>query len=125
MYATASTVVPVRHLHGRIRDRRSTGRLSRAEILIATCAVLVTLCVAVLSAITTASPTVTHTLAIRVAPNDTLWDLAKAHPIEGSTTAQTVSIIRQINGLHGSVIAAGEVLKVPADASEMTALARR
>lgn len=125
MYATAGTAVSSHRLHGRVRVHRATGRLSRAEMLIATCAVVATLCVALLPAINSAAPSVTHTVAVRVAPNDTLWDLAKAHPLEGSTTAETVSIIRQLNGLEGSVIAAGEVLKVPADASGMAALARR
>ncbi len=125
MYATAGTAVSTQQLHGRTRVHRATGRLSRAEMLIATCAVIATLCVALLPAINASTPAVIQTVAVRVAPNDTLWDLAKAHPLEGSTTAQTVSIIRQINGLEGSVIAAGEVLKVPADAAGMTALARR
>lgn len=125
MYATAGTAVSVHHVHGCTRVRQATARLSRAETLIAACAVIVALCVALLPAINSAAPAVPQTIAIRVAPNDTLWDLAKAHPLEGSTTAETVSVIRQLNGLEGSMIATGEVLKVPADASEMTALARR
>lgn len=125
MYATADTAVSSHQLRGGTQAHRTAGRLTRAEMLIATCAVIATLCVALLPVITSGAPVVPQTTAVRVAPNDTLWDLAKAHPLEGSTTAETVSVIRQLNGLEGSMIAAGEVLKVPADASEMTALARR
>lgn len=125
MYATAGTAVSARQLSGRTRAQQVTGRLTRAEMLIATCAVIATLCVALLPVFNSGAPTIPQTIAVRVAPNDTLWDLAKAHPLEGSTTAETVSVIRELNGLEGSMITAGEVLKVPADASEMTALARR
>jgi len=116
-------------LRQRVCDRpttRSVARgLSRAEAFIAACALVVTLCVALLPAIVVDTRMPAGTVTVRVAPHDTLWDLAKAHPVEGSSTAETVSLIRRLNGRQNSAIAAGEVLRVPATASEMTALARR
>jgi len=124
MYATAGTVTHV-HQARRLARCHPAGRLSRAEILIATFALTATLCVALLPSITATVPIPSSTMTVRVSQHDTLWDLAKAHPVEGSTTAETVSLIRRLNGLDGSAIAAGEVLRVPAAASDMTALARR
>lgn len=55
--------------------------------------------------------------AITVRSGDTIWSLAKQHPVEGLSTAQTVEVIRDLNGLDSSTIAAGSSLMVPADES--------
>ncbi len=126
MYATAETphtnVGAVRATRG-YRTRPRT--LTRTELLIALTVLAFTLCAAVLPSILATAPAATPTVAVRVADQETLWDLAKAHPVSGNTTAQTVSIIRDLNGLEGSMIAAGEVLRVPAPPSGQTALASR
>lgn len=124
MYATAG-ILNSAHRLGRRARARTTGRLTRTEMFIAVCALTATLCAALVPAIASRAASTTLTIAVRVASHDTLWDLAKAHPVEGSTTAETVSLIRGLNGMQGSVIAVGEVLRVPAPAAALTALARR
>lgn len=51
---------------------------------------------------------------VRVESADTLWSLAQAHPIEGLSTAETVSEIRRLNELPSSSLSAGSLLRVPA-----------
>jgi nucleoid-associated protein YgaU len=109
-----------------IRTRvREPGRLTRTEMLIAACALAVMVCAALAPAVTSSVPSSAPTVSIRVASDDTLWGIAKAHPVPGSTTAETVSLIRELNDREGSMIAVGEVLRVPAPAAALTALARR
>ena len=59
------------------------------------------------------SPAAT-TIAVRVAPSDTLWSIAEASRLPGVSTARTVEAIARINGLRGTTILAGAVLYVPA-----------
>ena len=62
--------------------------------------------------------------SVTVDARDTLWEIASEHPVEGLTTADTVAIIRETNGLEGGVIHPGQVLNVPSRA-EQPLLARR
>jgi hypothetical protein len=54
------------------------------------------------------------TIAVRVSPSDTLWSIAQANRLPGTTTAATVEIISGVNGLHDRHIVPGTVLRVPA-----------
>ena len=53
------------------------------------------------------------TIAVRVAPSDTLWSIAEANRLPGVSTAVTVETIARINDLSDTGIAAGTVLQVP------------
>ncbi|MBE0476731.1 MAG: LysM peptidoglycan-binding domain-containing protein [Coriobacteriia bacterium] len=53
------------------------------------------------------------TTTVRVAPSDTLWSIAKAHPLPGASTARTVAAIRAVNGMRGSDLVVGQVIEVP------------
>lgn len=53
------------------------------------------------------------TMAVRVAPSDTLWSIARANRLPGASTAATVEAIARINGLRDTAISAGTVLHVP------------
>jgi len=64
------------------------------------------------------------TIAVRVAPSDTLWSIAEAHRIPGVSTARTVEAIARINGLSGTLISAGATLRVPAIAVVDSAFAQ-
>jgi Tfp pilus assembly protein FimV len=54
-------------------------------------------------------------IAVRVAPADTLWSIAAAHRLPGVSTAQMVRLIADANSLSGPVLCAGSVLRVPAE----------
>ena len=53
-------------------------------------------------------------MTITVSPDDTLWDIAEAHPADNVSTRQTVDIVRAWNDLSDGMLRAGETLVVPA-----------
>lgn len=61
-------------------------------------------------AIIAASPRI----EVSVAPGDSLWSLASAHPLEGLDTSRTVDLIKEWNGLASGTLQVGTVLFVPA-----------
>ncbi|GAB4286553.1 MAG: hypothetical protein Kow0067_10560 [Coriobacteriia bacterium] len=66
-----------------------------------------------------------RTKTIKVSTNDSLWTIAAADPVDGLTTAQTVRLIKDMNGLSESVIVDGQLLTVPSDEHASAAMARR
>ena len=50
---------------------------------------------------------------VRVEAGQTLWSIARAHPVSGLTTQQTVDLIARTNGLSDGAVAVHECLKVP------------
>ncbi len=66
-----------------------------------------------------------RTDTFRVEVGDTLWDIARRHPIPGLSTAKTVAFIRGANGLDSSDLAPGAVLIVPASATAAHNVAQR
>lgn len=48
-----------------------------------------------------------------VAAGESLWGLAEQHPIEGLSTAETVSYLRHENSLGDAGLVAGQVVLVP------------
>jgi len=64
------------------------------------------------------------TMTVRVESGDTLWHLAKRHPVEGLTTEQTVELIVQHNQLTGATVQAGAQISVPARTSEIATAQR-
>lgn len=85
------------------------------------------LCALVYAAVTgdrsSVSPSDISTTTIRVRQADTLWGVAAEHPVEGLETAETVSLIQDINKMSDSALAAGQILLVPADPQTATAMA--
>lgn len=59
------------------------------------------------------TPAATGATTIMVSPSDTLWRIARDHPVTGLTTAETVQALKDLNGLSGSQIVAGSTLRVP------------
>ena len=51
---------------------------------------------------------------VRVQSGDSLWSLAREHPIEGLSTQETSEMIRNVNHLEHGSLDAGAHLKVPA-----------
>ena len=49
----------------------------------------------------------------RVVAGDTLWDVAGVHTAPGEDVRVTIFEIRRLNDLAGSVIAPGQVLRIP------------
>lgn len=52
-------------------------------------------------------------IQVDVEPGDSLWSLAREHPIAGLSTNEVVSRIRELNDLDGSLLRPGEQLMVP------------
>ena len=50
---------------------------------------------------------------ITVHNNDTLWSIAESNPIEGVSTEQQVSWIREKNNLDSSLLRTGQTLEIP------------
>ncbi len=83
----------------------------RAFLVISTLAVAILL---FLASAVQATNRVTPTVSYRVHAGDTLWEVAVAQGPEGADPRQVVAAIRRINGLEGSLIRPGEVLRIPA-----------
>ena len=64
------------------------------------------------------------TKSVRVVRGDTLWDVARRHPIPGLETASTVDVIARINDLPGHQLVEGQSIRVPVQA-DASALAMR
>jgi len=65
------------------------------------------------------------TATVRVTSEQTLWELATQHKVPGATTAETIEIIKQVNGMTGSALRVGQTVQVPVSAADMTAMASR
>lgn len=55
----------------------------------------------------------TPSVQVNVEPGDSLWSLAREHPIPGLSTNEVVSRIRELNDLDSSLLRPGEQLMVP------------
>lgn len=62
---------------------------------------------------------------VTVQQSGTLWALARAHPVTGLTTAETVELIKASNHLDSALITPGQALRVPAPDGTDTAVASR
>lgn len=83
------------------------------------------LIVAALASIHVDTPADVQTHPIRVVSGDSLWELARAYPVQGLRTEQTVDLIRHLNALRSPVIQPGQRLLVPANAQSQPAVATR
>jgi hypothetical protein len=54
------------------------------------------------------------TMSVKVSPSDTLWSIAEANRIPGTSTAATIETITRVNGLRGGALKPGSILRVPA-----------
>lgn len=124
MNAHAATTLGIQHATPAARTPRRSG-LSGIEVAVLALATIALVMCAALSLGRTAAPMVDATVTVKIAPSDTLWDLARTHPVSGLTTAQTVAVIRDLNQMSTSAIVAGETLKVPAGGSIEAAVASR
>lgn len=104
---------------------RTARRLSVVELAIVALAAVVLVACALISTGRQGSVPSVESVTVRVSPSDTLWGIAKDHPVSGLSTAQTVALIRDLNEMSTSAIIAGETLRVPADPAVGTAMARR
>lgn len=68
---------------------------------------------------------VESTATVRVTPEQTLWDLASRHRVPGATTAETIEIIKQVNGMTDSALRVGQTVQVPVSQADFTAMASR
>lgn len=109
------------------RSQEQPGKhtLSMTETAILALLALCVLAAAVLPALSAADAAWPEAVTIKVGEAQTLWGIAKTHPIEGLSTAQTVAAIREHNGLRESGLLAGQLLKVPSERSSARALASR
>ena len=61
---------------------------------------------------------------IRIEHGDTLWSIARNHPVAGQTTAQTADTIADLNGLRSASVQPGQSILVPAAEPEVTLASR-
>lgn len=107
-----------------LNERTRGGRLSSAEILILTVALLTLFTAAILPSISSGIDTPTRTQTVAVRTSQSLWEIARAYPQQGKSTAQTVEVIRRLNNLEQSALTPGQLLQVPAHAPAFAADAR-
>lgn len=95
-------------------ERRSSVRLTRRGRLVVFLAGLLVAMTAgfVLATGSTATEHSEPTTTIQVGDGETLWQIAGSLAVEGHT-ADMVEHIKDLNGLHGSALVAGQELRVP------------
>lgn len=88
---------------------------------------LIMIALLVAAVLVSKSPTVetATTVSVSVRPGDTLWSLAKAHPVPGLDTAQSAQVIAELNEVAGSTLIAGSVIHVPASVPAVEGVAMR
>lgn len=86
-----------------------TNTLSRAAVLLIAVVVFFLLLASAVGAQNEVTPTAQH----RIVGGETLWSIASAVTPEGGDVRVTVSEIRRLNQLGGTVIYPGDVLTVP------------
>jgi Tfp pilus assembly protein FimV len=62
-----------------------------------------------------------RTTTIRVRTGESLWSVARSHPVEGLSTAQTVQLIVELNRLEGQALIAGTDIRVPSERNSQIA----
>lgn len=124
----------MRHTHKNIRGsvsapgaaRRATSRRGSSLIELAVFGILLlALAFAGYRAVTPAAAEFPGTEAHKVSASQTLWEIASAHRIDGMSTAETVEVIKSLNGLTDSSLRVGQVVEVPVDSAANTAMASR
>jgi hypothetical protein len=99
-------------------------RLSLVEIVLLVLLVLA-LAYAGYRAIAPRYGQVEETATVRVTSEQTLWELASRHKVPGATTAETIEIIKRVNGMTESALRVGQTVQVPVSDAELTAMASR
>lgn len=112
-----------REVH-RARSAQVRG-LTRVIEWVGLTAVAAALILAAVSSLHPDAPDAVQTRPIRIAGGDSLWSLARAHPVDGLRTEETVDLIRRLNDLHTPVIQPGQRLLVPADVKAHPSMASR
>jgi hypothetical protein len=129
MYAATVTATPVRSASTRTAPSRPARRRPDSVLAPLWVFVIVLALLVIAAALPTASGN-THARSasrtVRVAASDTLWSIARANPVAGLTTAESVAVIRSLNGLGESVsIQPGAVIAIPCADDAAPALAMR
>jgi hypothetical protein len=107
--------------HARPARARGIGSVIEIAVLVCLAALLI---LGIVASTSGSRPTV-ETTRVLAERGDTLWTLAKEHPIRGLTTEQVADTIADANGIQGGTVVAGSSLLVPAPASSAVALAWR
>jgi LysM repeat protein len=107
----------------RMADTRRLGRLSLLEIVVLF--VIAGLLVVGVLRTQPSGESMHATQTVQVHTGQTLWAIARAHPIDGLSTAQTAELISRNNHLSGGLLSAGQTLQVPAGGSAGPQMASR
>jgi len=87
-----------------------SGRLRPVEIA---ALALIALALVVAATGVTRSAGALELTPVKVGSGETLWQIARTHPVEGLTTAETVDLIAEKNRLSDGGVQAGATLMVP------------
>ncbi|PKQ17303.1 MAG: hypothetical protein CVT67_00380 [Actinobacteria bacterium HGW-Actinobacteria-7] len=98
------------------RSKRRSARASRIEIFVLAAALVAVVAAAACTVDVESDPPATMT--VKAHQGDTAWSLAKAHPVDGLSTAQTAAMIIRINDVVASRLPAGQSIRVPAQADQ-------
>ncbi len=111
--STSSTRITETH-RGRARTCR-TRALKGVRVAEWCSLILVILLLAIAAVIWSQGPAadVDTSRSIRVMPGDTLWSIAEANRLPGLSTSETAHVIRILNHMPASSLAAGDALLVP------------
>ena len=107
-----------------LSERTRGGRLSCAEIIILTVALVALFAAAILPSFRCDADTPRRTQTVAVRTSQSLWEIARAYPQEGKSPAQTVEAIRRLNNLEQGALTPGQLLQVPAPTPVFAADAR-
>ena len=104
------------------RPRRGSDHVARQggrEILLAVLFSALLMASAVIpAALRSPAPAPPEVATVKVESGQTLWAIARCYAPQGASTAETVEILRELNGLGDLELAAGTVLLVPRPAPD-------
>ncbi len=98
------------------KPRRPRAKVRSQRVSVAEATTLVVLAMLLIVGALSAKPHVagaTASLVVQVQNGDTLWSIARQHPIAGLSTAQTTDLIARSNHLSGGLLHIGNTLSVP------------
>ena len=111
-----NTVAATTHRPVSRAQRRRAAAPTPPSVALAEIAALILIAVLLVIGVLQSSGSVhaqTPSVRIRVESRQSLWTLAKEHPVDGLSTEQTAELIENQNGLHGERLASGASIRIP------------
>lgn len=104
--------------------RHDGEKISAIEVIVIALVILA-IAWAAYRAVTPVQPATEGTTTVKVRQAQTLWEIASEHRIADATTAETVELIKAMNGMEDSSLLVGQNVQVPVTSDQSASVASR